>query len=129
MTKDKQIILIVEDEKSYRTIFSKRLIEEGYDVLEAENGEEGLKVALEKKPDLILLDLEMPVMDGIDMLGKLREDAWGKDAEVVILTNISDNEKLAEAIKHHTFVYLVKTDMTIDELVAKVKQTIEDGRK
>ena len=129
MTTAKKVVLIVDDEKAYRTIFAQKLVEEGFVVLEAADGAEGLKVALEKKPDAILLDLQMPNVDGITMLSKLREDPWGKQAEVIILTNISDNEKLAEAIKNHTFVYLVKTDMSMDELVVKVKSTIENKKK
>ena len=61
-------------------------------------------------------------MDGMTMLGALRKDDWGKKAKVVILTNISDNAKIAEAIKNETFTYLVKSDMTMEELVSKVKK-------
>lgn len=120
----KKTILIIDDEAEYRQIFSDKLKSEGFSVLEAKDGEEGLATALEKKPDMILLDLNMPIMDGMSMLEKLREDAWGKNVKVIILTNISDNAKLAEAIKHHSFVYLVKADMTMDELVLKVKNNL-----
>lgn len=126
METDKKIILIVDDEAEYRKIFSDKLKGEGFSVLEAKDGNEGLKTALEKKPDLVLLDLGMPGMDGMTMLEKLRGNAWGKDVKVIILTNISDNQKLADAIKHHSFMYLVKADMTMDELILKVKTNLDE---
>lgn len=124
MGTDKKTILIVDDEEQYRHLFAVKLADEGFSILEAKDGKEGLQVALQKKPDLILLDLNMPVMDGMSMLRKLREDVWGKNAKVFILTNISNNEELAEAIKNKSFVYLVKADMSIEELVQKVKQNL-----
>ena len=74
----KKTILIVEDEPVYQEALVNKFNIEGFDTLTAENGEEGLSIALEKHPDLILLDLQMPKMDGIEMAKKLRQDEWEK---------------------------------------------------
>lgn len=124
MNKANKKILIVEDELSLRGALRDKLIREGFNVLEAKNGEEGLRVALREHPDLILLDIIMPVMDGMTMLKRLREDVWGKEAKVVMLTNLSDNEKLAEAITHGSYEYLVKSDWKIENVVAKIKEKL-----
>ncbi len=124
METNKKTILIIDDEESYRKIFSDKLLKEGLNVLEARDGSTGLQIAIDKKPDLILLDLEMPIMDGMTMLEKLREDDWGRNAKVIIFTNTSDNAKIAEAIKNETFIYLVKADTSLDELTNKVKNLL-----
>ena len=100
MSKNKQSILIIEDDGSYRSILVKKLKEEGFLAIEAKDGEEGLNISLEKHPDLILLDLIMPRMDGITMLKELREDEWGKNAKIIILTAIMDSQKIAQAIEN-----------------------------
>ena len=100
-------------------------VQSSFSTLEAKNGEEGLKVALREHPDLILLDIVMPKMDGMTMLRKLREDLWGKTAKVIILTNLSDNEKVAEALEQKSHEYLVKSDWRIEDVVAKVREQLE----
>lgn len=90
------------------------------------NGEEGLALALEKQPDLILLDLQMPKMGGIEMAENLRVDEWGKKAKVIILTNVSsDMNKTQQAVENKIFQYLIKTDIKIEDLVSKVKDFIK----
>jgi DNA-binding response OmpR family regulator len=113
-------ILIIDDDESYQKIFSNALREKGFSVLAAKNGKEGLLTALDKKPDLILLDIGLPDMDGLDLLSEIRKDEWGKKAKVFVLTNATDMEKLSQAIEKGSFVYLVKSDMSTNELVAKV---------
>lgn len=125
MSDTKKIILIVEDEPSYQHTLAEKLGHEGFVVIGAKNGEEGLDIALEKHPDLILLDLWMPKMDGIAMAKKLREDEWGKKAKVIILTNLSDINKTEQALENEIFQYIVKTDIKIEELVSKVKDFIK----
>ncbi|MBT6034062.1 MAG: response regulator, partial [Candidatus Jacksonbacteria bacterium] len=92
-----QKILIVEDDQSLYKALTERFEREGYSVLGAKNGEEGLSIALEEKPVLILLDIIMPKKDGISMLADLRKDEWGKNVPVIMLSNLSDTEKMAEA--------------------------------
>ncbi|MBI4993986.1 response regulator [Candidatus Wolfebacteria bacterium] len=118
--KDKKI-LVVEDEKPMRRVLADSLIAEGFSVLEAENGIIGLDVAMREHPDLILLDLLMPQMDGIEMLKKLREDAWGKNAIVIVLTNLGDTEKIVEATKCGAYGYLLKTNWRMDEVIRKIE--------
>jgi len=117
-------ILIVEDEETLIKVLADKFSEEGFEVSQAVNGEEGLNKALAEKPDLILLDIVMPVMDGLTMLAKLRQDEWGKDAKVVLLTNLSDNEQVAKAFDNNVHDYLIKTDWKISDLIEKVKQKI-----
>lgn len=124
MESEQKTILIVEDEVSLRLALKTKLLKEGFDVLDAADGEEGLQIALEDHPDLILLDIIMPVMDGMTMLGKLREDAWGKDARVIMLTNLTDEERALDAREHGTFDYLIKSDWKIEDLVKKIQERL-----
>ena len=115
-------ILIVEDEAPLRNAVADILSFEGFTVLQAKNGQEGLDLALKEHPDLILLDLMMPVMDGLTMLEKMRQDAeWGKNAAVILLTNLNDPEKIAQATSAGSYDFLVKSDWNIEDVVKKIK--------
>lgn len=124
MTDQKKIILVIEDEEPLRRVLRDILKVEGYTILEAVNGVEGLEMALKERPDLILLDIVMPKMDGLEMLAKLRADEWGKEAPVIVLTNLSDNEDVAKAMESEAFEYFVKTDIKIDEVIKKIREKI-----
>jgi DNA-binding response OmpR family regulator len=117
-------ILIVEDEKSLRKALHDKMSYEGFGVLESSDGEAGLSTALATHPDLILLDIIMPKMDGLTMLKKLREDAWGTTVPVIMLTNLSDGAKIAESQKSNVLDYLVKTDWSLEYVVDKVKENL-----
>ncbi len=120
-TIDKKI-LIVEDETPLRNAVSDILTFEGFTVFQAKNGQEGLDISLKEHPDLILLDLMMPVMDGLTMLEKLRQDQdFGKSAAVILLTNINDPEKVAQATEAGSYDFLVKSDWNIEDVVKKIK--------
>jgi CheY-like chemotaxis protein len=115
-------ILIVEDEAPLRNAIADILTFEGFTVFQAKNGQEGLDLSLAQHPDLILLDLMMPVMDGLTMLEKLRQDQeYGKNALVILLTNINDPDKVAQATEAGTFDFLVKSDWNIEDVVKKIK--------
>ncbi|MCK5356972.1 MAG: response regulator, partial [Elusimicrobiales bacterium] len=88
----------------------------GYEVLTASDGQSGLDAAIAKKPDLILLDIMMPKMDGMTMLKKLRQHPNGKRVPIIILTNLSSEEKLIEANKEGVTDYFIKSDWEIEEL-------------
>lgn len=124
MKKTAPTILIVEDEPALLKALVEKFSQENLSVLEASNGQEGLSKAIEEHPDIILLDIIMPVMDGMTMLKKLREDGWGKTAEVILLTNLSNTEKISSALELGTYDYLVKTDWKIADLVAKVHERL-----
>jgi len=119
MEEKKKTILIVEDEVSVLKALSDKLTREGFAALSAKNGEEGLEVALRERPDLILLDIVLPVMDGMTMLGKIRDDSWGKDVKVIILTNLSE-----VALPKCSYDYLVKSDWKIEDVVARVRERL-----
>ncbi|OGY72538.1 MAG: hypothetical protein A3E05_00230 [Candidatus Jacksonbacteria bacterium RIFCSPHIGHO2_12_FULL_44_12] len=121
---NKKTILIIEDERSLREALRDKLTREGFSTLEAKNGEEGLDVALREHPELILLDIVMPVMDGMTMLKQLRENAWGKNVKIIILTNLSDIEKIADSVKNEVYDYLVKTDWKLEDVVTKVRERL-----
>ena len=121
------VIEVVEDDASLRNVLRDKLNNEGFNVLEAKNGGEGLAVALREQPDLILLDILMPDMDGMTMMKKLRqENEWGKKVPIIILTNLSaDDEKINQAIaENEPAYYLVKSNYTISDLIEKIKERL-----
>ena len=124
MTDQKKTILIVEDEVPMQIALKDILTFEGFDVLMAQNGLEGLEMALEKHPDLILLDILMPKMNGIRMLKILRTNEWGKKAKIIILTNYDEREDVASALENEVYDYFVKTDIKITEVVQKIKEKL-----
>lgn len=117
-------ILIVEDEISIANMYLFKLSNNGFDTQIASNGKIGLEIAKEWKPDLILLDLMMPVMSGDQMLEKLRSTEWGTDIKVIVLTNISRSE--APSILRYLNVdqYIVKAHTTPSELLNAVKNLL-----
>lgn len=114
-------ILIIEDEVAYTRILSEKLKSAGFSVLTASNGKDGLEIALDAHPDLILLDLVMPQMGGIETLKLLRKDAWGNSARVIVLTALGDSKTLAEILDLKVFEYLIKDDNKIEDVVGKVR--------
>lgn len=116
-----QKILIVEDEAVLRSALRDKLTSNNLIVLEAEDGEEGLKLALSEHPDLILLDLLMPKMDGISMLKRLRQDKWGKGVKVIILTNLGESEPIAATVELGASEYIVKSNWQLGDILAKVR--------
>jgi len=117
-------VLIIEDEPSLVAILTEKITSEGFEVLKAGDGKEGLDKALLGHPDLILLDIIMPKMDGVTMLTKLREDEWGKKVPVVILTNLSDDDMVSKSIQNGVFDYLVKADWKIEDLIDIIKRKL-----
>ena len=124
--KSPKTILIIEDEKSLRGALADFLILKNFVPLEAKNGREGVEIALATHPDLILLDLIMPEMDGLTTLKKIREDAWGKKVPIIILTNLSaTKEQLADdAITNTLTCYLIKSDWKLYDIVREIEKTL-----
>ncbi len=119
-------ILVVEDDASLLHALKDKLVHEGFSVFEAKNGAEGLAAALREHPDLLLLDIVMPQMDGMTMLKNLRQDAWGKTVKVIFLTNLSDNENISEAMKLSSYDFLVKVDWKIEDVVRKIREKLNE---
>ena len=118
-------ILIVEDEISLADIMKERLESEGFKVFVALDGEKGLEIARKERPDLILIDILLPKMDGISMareINKLKLDAF-----MIFLTNLSDAEHIAEASETVFTDYLVKSDVSVNDIVNKVKTKLGVG--
>jgi len=128
MTEDKKTkILIVEDEDIICKAYTDELRDEGFDMLIAKNGQDGLDLAIREKPDLILLDILMPVMDGLTMMDKLRQHSpYGKIVPIILLTNLSANEEkiLAAVTKNEPAYYLVKSDWDLSKVVEKIKERL-----
>lgn len=114
-------ILLVEDDHVIRSIYETILSQEGFNLVVAVDGVEGLEAAEAQFPSLILLDLMMPNLDGVGMLKKLRQTDWGKGIPVVILTNIGPNEITADIKKLNVMDTLVKVDLSPSELIEKVQ--------
>jgi CheY-like chemotaxis protein len=120
-------ILAVEDDQFIRKMLVDKTNKEGYIGIGAEDGQKGLETALKEHPDLIILDILMPVMDGIEMLKKLREDEWGKGAKVIVMTNLTRDDKLAEAYDYGVSDYLVKANWDLDDVVEKMKSVLDES--
>lgn len=117
-------IAIIEDEPSIDEMYRMKLGLEGFEVITAFNGEEGLALVKKHKPDLILLDIKMPVMSGDEMLEKLRSTEWGAKMRVVILTNISRDEAPHNLRLLHVDRYIVKAHYTPSQIVTLVREII-----
>lgn len=118
-------ILVIEDDDILSKVLLESLQKAGFDVVQAFDGEDGLRLIKSEKPDLVLLDILMPKMDGITMLKNLRKEDWGKDVNVVILTILDDIEKLADAMDNGVYTYLVKNKTQVDDLVSVVREKLK----
>ena len=121
---DKKKILIVEDEVSLRRILADKFESEGMRVLTASDGEQGLEMALEERPDIILLDIIMPKKDGITMLRELRADERGKNIKTILLTNIGDADEMLANASKGVCSFLVKSNWDIKDISQKVKECL-----
>lgn len=117
-------ILIVEDDVLLVKAISYEFEQENFEVFTAGNGEDGLAMAEQHLPDLILADINMPKMDGLAMLKALRGTEWGKNMLVIMLTNYSDEQRVLEALSQKAFYYLVKSDWDLSQIVSKVKEKL-----
>jgi len=118
-------VAIVEDDETLANTLGDELQDAGYKVIKALNGREGLTMVIKEHPDLILLDIIMPEMDGITMLNELRNDDWGKSVPVIILTNLSEANKVAKAFVKGAFDYLVKSSWKLEDVVEKVDEKLK----
>ena len=118
-------VLLVEDDRILSDMYQKLLSNNGYVVNIATDGKDGLNLALRDHPDLILLDIRMPKMDGMTLLKNLRADEWGKAAKVIILTNLTADEQILKGVvDDHPTYYLVKSDTKPEEVLEHVKEVV-----
>lgn len=120
-------IIIVEDEEILRNLLQKKLTEEGYQVNVAEDGEDGLSKIRADKPDLILLDIIMPKMNGIEMLEEMVKDESLKDIPVIVVSNSGQPVEIDRAQKLGAKDWLVKTEFEPQEVIDKVVALIGSG--
>lgn len=117
-------IAIIEDDQAISQMYRLKFDAEGYEVETAANGRIGLELIESMKPDMILLDLMMPEMDGSEMLRKLRATEWGKDIRVIILTNMGEEEAPAGIKDLDVCRFIVKAEMTPRQVAEMVKQEL-----
>jgi len=117
-------ILFIEDESALQKTFGDILKQEGYEMISALDGEVGLRLAKEKKPDLILLDLILPRVHGFDVLKKLKEDKETKEIPVIVLTNLEGIGDVDKALEMGATTYLVKAQYSLEEVVDKIKKAL-----
>ncbi|MCC7357436.1 response regulator [Candidatus Uhrbacteria bacterium] len=120
----KQKILLVEDDAFLASIYSQKLELEGYDVTFATNGEDGLKLAQKDHPDIMLLDLLMPKMDGFEVLEKLKADPTTASIPVLVLTNLGGREDVERCIHLGAVGYVIKAHSLPHETVKRVKEIL-----
>lgn len=117
-------IAIIEDDDAISQMYSFKFKAEGFEVESAENGIKGLELAEKMKPDIILLDLMMPEMNGDEMLAKMRETKWGSKIKVVVLTNLGE-EEIPESVKHLGVLdIIVKAQYTPSQVIDLVKKLL-----
>jgi DNA-binding response OmpR family regulator len=117
-------ILIVEDDVSLRKALVEKLTTESFQVLQAEDGEMGLKSALENHPDLIVLDILMPRMNGMEMMKHLRQKT-GNKTPIIILTNLEPNDQVVQqVVVDQPSYYFIKTHISLETLVDKIKEIL-----
>jgi DNA-binding response OmpR family regulator len=117
-------ITIIEDDLAIAQMYRLKFEAEGYKVEIAENGKLGLGLAEQMKPDLILLDLMMPEMNGDEMLEKMRATDWGKNIPVIILTNVGEQEAPDKLKSLHVRAYIVKAEMTPKQVAEIAKKEL-----
>ena len=118
------MILLVEDDPLLVKMYKAKFTNEGYGVIGALDGEAGLNLALKGGIDIIILDVMMPKLSGIDLLARLRQDDRGKDIPVLMLTNLTQEEEAKKALSLGAKEYLIKANLTPSQVVEKVRKYI-----
>lgn len=119
-------IAIIEDDQVISQMYIMKFTSEGYDVQWAENGKLGVRMVEDIRPDLILLDLHMPIMDGTEALKEIRKHDWGQDIPVIVLTNLGAEEAPDDLKQLDVHSYIVKADLTPSQVVARVKEVLNE---
>ncbi len=117
-------ILIIEDETNIRAMYSDILKESGYEMIEESEGKQGLDAVINGDWDLLLLDIMLPRLDGIELLKRMKQDPMTKDKPVLILTNLDDNRVRDTCLSLGVKEFLVKANVTPNEVVLAVKKYV-----
>lgn len=121
---EKKKVCIIDDEDYIREIYAVKFKKEGFDVVEACNGEEGLRVMHEEKPDIILLDMQMPIMSGLAVLEEMKNDETISTIPVIILSNIEDEKAVIKTGEFETRFYLIKALNSPQKVVDIVREVL-----
>lgn len=125
MNDKKYTILFIEDEESLQKTLSDALISEGFKILNAFDGESGLEIASQQKPDLILLDLILPKLDGFKVLDKLKKRPETQNIPVIVLTNLETTPSIEKALELGATTYLVKANYELSDVIKKIKDNLK----
>ena len=118
-------ILIIDDDRQLCDMYQHKFVDAGYGVMVAHDGKLGLVNAFETKPDLILLDVSMPYIDGMTVLRRIREDSWGKKVPVIMLSNLDATGDILEGVvETKPSYYILKVDSTPEEVLQKIKEIL-----
>lgn len=129
MAEEKTKILLAEDDLQLIDMYKKKFELEGFEVLLAEDGEKTLTILEQEKPDIVLLDIMMPKVNGIEVLKQVRENPETKDLLVIMLTNLNNESTAEEIYKYGATEYIVKADMTPMQVADKVKEILKIYKK
>jgi DNA-binding response OmpR family regulator len=124
-----QKILIIEDDPFLSEMYATKLKQAGFEVEAAFDGQEGLKKTKEDKPDLVLLDIVLPKMDGFEVLEKIKKDEAIREIPVVLLTNLGEKNEVEKGLKIGADEYIIKAHFTPSAVVAKVKEILNQRTK
>ncbi len=122
-------ILIVEDEAALLYALKAELSHNDFEVIEAIDGEKGLQALENQKPDIVILDLLLPGIDGFEVLRRIKSKPETKDIPVIILTNLGDKENVEKGKKLGADDYLIKTDYSLEEVIKKLKDLVNKTKK
>ncbi len=117
-------ILVVEDDRFLRELITQKLAREGYDVSEAVDGEDGVKKAEEKNPDVILMDLILPGIDGFEAITKIKEKPDFESTPIIILSNLGQRDDIERGLKLGAVDFLVKAHFTPGEIIEKIEKVL-----
>jgi DNA-binding response OmpR family regulator len=124
MNDNKKKILIIDDEEDLQEVVKEKLARDGFQIDTAYNAEDGLQKAFNEEPDLILLDVLIPNMNGLEVLKHFHAHKWGKHPKVIVLSALGHEDKKKRARALGAFDYLVKTEVTIDDVAKKVNEAL-----
>lgn len=124
MSDTQKKILIVDDEPNLRELFVDALSPQGFTCVTARNGLEGLNLSLTENPDIILLDLRMPEMDGLTMLRELRKNKSTEKIPVIILSTVNDEKSVSEAVQLGVSDFMEKSNWNVTELMERIRNNI-----
>jgi CheY-like chemotaxis protein len=121
----KTIVLVAEDDPAIRKALEEKLTEAGYNLILAQNGQEALDLANKQHPDLLILDILMPVLHGLEMLEKIRDEEWGEDIPAIVLTNLDDST-LRHRADELKATYLLKASTKLEVLIQTIHNSLKN---